>query len=208
MSSSKNIFLLRHGSTDYNLKHLMQGNIDIPLNAAGRSQAVDACNFFRNIQLDSIYSSPLARAMETAQTVNNPHNLEITQLEELREISMGSWEGKDYFLLKEQHPEFFINWRSDVQLRLPEGESYSDLYKRVEPAVKNILESGGHNILIVAHSATNRMVLAALSSMELLPARGFIMSNCGISRIKYFEDSPESCTVEYWNRTGHLNKER
>lgn len=207
MSSSKNIFLLRHGSTDYNTRHLMQGHVDIPLNENGLFQAEDASGFFSQLTLDEIYSSPLVRAAKTAELVNRSHNLDINFIDEFKEMSMGDWEGKDYFLLKEQHPDFFIKWRNDVNLKLPAGESYSDLYTRIKPAVDKIMVSRKKNILIVAHSAVNRMILGAMASMNLLSARGFIMSNCGISGIKIFDDNPYSCTIEFWNRTEHL-KER
>ena len=81
------LFLIRHGQTDANVNHMIQGQlIDEPLNDTGRAEALAVGRFFKDVHLDRIYSSPLRRARETAVAIHKYHrNVDMQFLPELKD---------------------------------------------------------------------------------------------------------------------------
>ena len=87
------IYLVRHGQTNDNIKNIMQGWKDTPLNDQGRLQANALVSFFREESIDIVYSSDLSRALETAQIIADAIHKEVYIDKQLREMYLGSWEG-------------------------------------------------------------------------------------------------------------------
>ncbi|MDD2839594.1 MAG: histidine phosphatase family protein [Rickettsiales bacterium] len=90
----KNFYLFRHGETDWNIKKLPQGESDNPLNENGLRQAEECSNFLKNFELDIIYSSPLKRALKTAEIVAKKLNINVKICQDLKAPSLGIVEGK------------------------------------------------------------------------------------------------------------------
>ena len=88
------IILWRHGQTDWNLQNRFQGHSDIPLNEEGLAQARRAAPLLRNLQPNRILSSDLTRAVQTAQTLADLIELDISIDSRLRETNGGKWEGR------------------------------------------------------------------------------------------------------------------
>ncbi|WRT63492.1 uncharacterized protein IL334_000397 [Kwoniella shivajii] len=89
------LYIVRHGKTEYNVKDIIQGQLDIPLNSLGRSQAEESSEKFRNIIIDELWSSDLSRAKETAKIISQYHvGLPLQVDARLKERGMGSWQGK------------------------------------------------------------------------------------------------------------------
>ena len=95
------IYLIRHGETDYNKVRRLQGVTDIPLNARGIELAQKTAERLKDIHFDRIYTSPLIRARKTAEIIRGNRDLEIIPTEGLREISFGDYEGLT--ILKDQY---------------------------------------------------------------------------------------------------------
>ena len=91
--SATRLYLVRHGQTDWNLAGKLQGQTDIPLNETGRQQAKQAKKLLGNLSFDAVYSSPLSRAVETAQLISGHSTLQIITDERIKEIAFGQWEG-------------------------------------------------------------------------------------------------------------------
>ena len=87
------VILIRHGETEWNVLHRFQGLSDIPLNDTGRQQAGFAKNGLQNITLDAIYTSPLQRAVETAEIIRGDRNIPVYPTDGLQEMGVGEWEG-------------------------------------------------------------------------------------------------------------------
>ena len=87
------LYIIRHGQTDWNVQGRIQGRQDIPLNAAGRSQAQMLAKGMEKRPVTAIYSSPQLRAMETAKALAGNQGVEVIPLPELVEIGYGDWEG-------------------------------------------------------------------------------------------------------------------
>ena len=84
------ILLVRHGETEWNRESRFQGHADPPLNELGREQAAELATALAGEELAAVYSSPLKRALETAQAVAEPHGLSAIPVESLREVDVGS----------------------------------------------------------------------------------------------------------------------
>ena len=144
---------LRHGRTDFNARGLSQGASDIPLNDEGRAQAREAAPPLVGFGLAQIVSSPMSRALETAEIVNETLGLPLGTDPDLHEVVFGGQEGKPL-------APWFGDW---MQGRFtPEGaESFDDLVARAEAAMARVLDRPGP-LLVVSHGAFFRAVRALM----------------------------------------------
>ena len=109
------LYIMRHGRTDWNSLHKLQGRTDIPLNAEGRAMAEKAAVECRDVPLDVCWCSPLVRARETAEIVLRGRNVPVFTDDRLREMSFGDYEGiENSFSIPDcpvnvifQHPELY-----------------------------------------------------------------------------------------------------
>ena len=101
------LYLIRHGQTDWNVRAMLQGRTDIPLNDTGRQQAMEARQRLAGVHFDAVYSSPLQRAMDTASLVTGWPKERISPDRRLIEIAFGPYEGKDPHALGPGFAAFF-----------------------------------------------------------------------------------------------------
>ena len=146
-------WFLRHGETDWNAQGLSQGNVDIPLNANGRAQAVTAAATLRNRGLRAIVTSPLSRAYDTAIAVAAETNLPVEIDDGLREVSFGAQEGQPM-------TEWFAEWVAGTYTP-PDAESFASLRARAVAAVNRALNRP-FPVLVVAHGALFRALRAEM----------------------------------------------
>jgi probable phosphoglycerate mutase len=155
------ILLARHGETDWNRELRYQGHADEPLNDTGRAQARELGASLRGEPIVAVYSSDLRRAGETAEIVAGALGLTVELDSRLREIHVGSWQGRTREELDG------IPW---------DGETYDEHRARVVAAVKDIARAHpGEQILVVAHGGTLRRVQEAATG-EGRP----VYENCGV----------------------------
>lgn len=163
---AKRVYLVRHGETDYNLNHLWQGQLDIPLNATGREQASKLGEYFHKQQfsVDACYSSDLSRCHETAQRTLHHYDLNIQPEPRLREMDVGIFQGKSRDQLRVEHPTEYEMWQADDTYTPPDGESRFTLGERAYAAWVDIMnKSTEENILLVTHGGTLRMMLPKIT---------------------------------------------
>jgi broad specificity phosphatase PhoE len=161
------ILLARHGQSDWNRTRRWQGFADRPLTERGHAQAAELAERLADIALDAIYSSDLARARITAETVASVQGLEVTQLRELREVNVGSWEGLTREEAKARDPDGFRRWEAGGT-GWDDGESYPEMSARVLGAVAEIARAHeGGRVLVVAHGGPIRAVHAAALGMDV-----------------------------------------
>ncbi len=161
-----NIYVVRHGQTDFNLNGLMQGITDNPLNSTGIRQAVELSKKLQDIRFEAIYSSPLKRALQTAQIIRarNAYNPPIIVDDRLKEIDMGKWEGRKFMEVREENEELFRKIdRNPFLYNPPEGETFEQLVSRVESFLRELLSKDYENVLIVAHQIVNGVIRTLLS---------------------------------------------
>ncbi|HET7758671.1 MAG TPA: histidine phosphatase family protein [Gaiellaceae bacterium] len=165
------ILLARHGETDWNREGRFQGWADPPLNAAGRAQAVDLSVALMAEELETVYSSPLQRAYETAEVVAASHGLEPVTIEALREVDVGSWSGLTREEIEQRFPDQYARWL-DYGQGWDDGETYDAMAERVVRAVLELAAvHDGQRILAVSHGGPMRAVSAFADRVTYAEAR-------------------------------------
>jgi broad specificity phosphatase PhoE len=154
------ILLARHGETDWNREGRFQGHADPPLNRTGRAQAVDLSVALMAEQLAGVYSSPLRRALETAEVVAASHGLEPVPVDDLREVDVGSWSGLTRAEVEERFPAQFARWL-DYGQGWEDGETYEEMGRRAVDALLGLAAAhDGERVLAVTHGGPIRAAFA------------------------------------------------
>ena len=158
MLNEKEFYFVRHGQTDWNLAHRAQGQTDVPLNVTGRQEAKEAAESAAQLKFGTICSSPLSRAVETAEAIASITDGKVSIQKDLIECSWGVCEG-------EVKGAWFEKWKRGVEL--PKGaEPYEEFLSRAVGAINQALTNPGP-ILIVAHGGIYWAVqMYALGNMD------------------------------------------
>jgi broad specificity phosphatase PhoE len=178
------ILLARHGETDWNRESRFQGHADPPLNELGRQQAAELAEALAQERLAAVYSSPLRRALETAQVVAGRHGLEALPVEGLREVDVGSWQALTRDEVERRFPEQFRRWL-DYGRGWDDGESYEEMGERVLAALDELVaRHNGERIVAVTHGGPIRAALARAEGISHSEARrhGPLLGNCFVAR--------------------------
>ena len=146
-----NIYLVRHGETDWNRNGILMGQADIPLNIKGKEQATKIANNLKDVEFDICYSSPLSRAKETAEIICQGKKIVEDNL--LKERGSGIYSGKN----KNQ-----IDW--DEYSKDNSVESCEALFERAKEFSKKLEYIDAENVLIVSHSGLLKNLLHILKN--------------------------------------------
>ncbi|HQY91857.1 histidine phosphatase family protein [Caldilinea sp.] len=173
------LWLVRHGQTDWNLQRRYQGQTDPPLNATGLQQAELAGEALVGRRYAAIYSSDLQRARVTAEIIGRRLGMEVFVDSRLREVSFGKWEG---MLVADIQTRYPVEWEARQQDRLyarpPGGESVQDVAARIWPAVDELAARHPHDVLIlVSHGLALATILCRAQGLPLASARDLIPDN-------------------------------
>jgi len=201
--STTTALLIRHGQTDWNVERRWQGHYDAPLNAAGREQACRLARRLAGWPIEAIYSSDLRRAAETAQILGDAVGLTPVLDPAWRELHVGAFEGHTREEIRERFPEAWAQM-SQGFIQAPQGESLSELGRRVAPRFEQLLaEHEAQMFAIVSHGATLRSLLGHVLGLDdgRLP-RLTLAGNTGLSIVEARAGSPPLITR--LNDTTHL----
>jgi len=200
--------LMRHGETEYHAEKRLLGRIDAGLNRRGREQARLAAEYFRDIDLAAVYSSPLSRCRETAQPVADMKGLAVQTVEGLMEVDMGEWDGRPLKELFEQDGERVGKWmRSPSTYPIPGGEDFNTVRERVIGAAAEITSrhGGDDRILLVSHGGPIRGIISEALRLDLDNMFRIQIDLASISAIKYFgEGIQDTAIITLVNNTSHL----
>jgi broad specificity phosphatase PhoE len=168
------LILVRHGETYWNKEGLVQGgDSDIELNDTGLEQARKIAAFLESEPITAILSSPLQRAIATAEAIANHHQLPVEIDQGLRELQVGELEGISISNLSTTFSQFLMQWWQDKgSTKLPSGESLVELQQRAWKVIEDLLDrhktSPEHNkdttVVVVSHYfVTLAIILKALN---------------------------------------------
>ena len=167
--STKKIYLIRHGETEFNKKGIVQGSaINSSLNDTGREQAQAFYQAYKSIPFQAIYTSALNRSIESVQGFiesDIPHFIRPG----LNEISWGDMDGKVATTTEHnQYKELLERWKGgDIEYKMWGGESPVDVQKRQEPVIEEIIQSSFDTILVCMHGRAIRILLSAITGRDL-----------------------------------------
>lgn len=198
------IYLIRHGETDYNKAKRLQGVTDIPLNACGIELAHKTAEGLSEVHFDRIYTSPLIRAKKTAEIIRGERNIEIIPTIGLREISFGEYEGLVHRGEEFNIPNPDFHYFFDAPERYetpPGGESLSHLRERTTSFVRGIMNdpaNEGMTFLMASHGAAIRSILSGLLHLPISRFwDGPVHRNCGVTKLHVEQGN---FTIEFENR--------
>lgn len=164
----KLIYIARHGDIGLGKDKRYIGQSDRPLSTLGLKQATLLKEVFSDVPLDNIYCSDLERAQQTAEVIASAHQILPIARVELRELNMGDWDGKTFSEIRAKYPKEFEERGEDIAYYSPpQGESFSDCYKRVIPIFEILAKSDDTTILIVGHAGVNRVILCHVLGIPL-----------------------------------------
>ncbi len=198
------LILVRHGETERNSEARLQGKgSDFPLNGRGRKQVQSLGLALKNEKLEAIYSSPLRRALETAEAISAHHHLQVQTDHALEEIDMGLIEGLDLAQVKKNQGDFWKRWREeDYSAPLPGGESVLQVRERAWGAVRGILEHHRvGTVVVVSHALCLQTVITAILGV---PLSIFSRFRLGLASITTFQIDDERTILVCLNETCHL----
>lgn len=202
------LILVRHGQTEWNLQHRVQGRTNTALNEKGISQAKAVADYLKCRDIQAVYSGPLMRAYETARKIAGESFIEhISVLEGLTEINFGAWEGKTDKELKQHFPKHWgdWNWVMDSGLCREIGaESAAEILERALHCIDIITNENPPEatIAVVSHTMPIKLITAHYIGLPISQIRGIRADNCSTSIIELQTNG--RAMLECWNDTSYL----
>ena len=168
------LYLMRHGRTDWNVRHKLQGRTDIPLNEEGRQMARDAHDEYLNIHFDICYCSPLVRAVETAEILLEGRDVPIIKDDRLLEMCFGDYEGIEHsFKIPDCPVNVIFQDPASYKESVGGAETIEELNARTASFLDELVYpkvAEGKDVLIVGHGAMN---CSLISNVKNLPREDF-----------------------------------
>jgi len=182
------------------------GASDVELSDAGREQARRLGKRLESVKFDAAYCSDLQRTRDTAAAICAGHGLTATPTPELREINHGHWEGLAHADVEARYAQEYARWSADpLTFAPPGGETGLGVLARAMPAMRRIVEGHlGGQILVVAHTATNRLLLCGLLGIDPRRYRDRLEQGFACLNILEYATATEARGVTI-NDTSHLD---
>lgn len=154
------LYLVRHGETQWNRESTFRGTADVPLNTAGLAQARAAGQRLRYLPVQAVISSPLSRALATAEIVARHHQLQATLEPAFADLCFGEWQGLSSREVQRRYPDLYALWRDHPeQVTFPGGDSLQAVLDRALPAVDRILRGNEEAVILVSHRVLLKLLI-------------------------------------------------
>ena len=180
------IILVRHGETEWNVEEIFRGRIDIELNATGLKQVELLAEYLSHIRIDAVYSSPLKRALKTAEMIAGYHKLDVEKALGLIDFNYGEWQGLAHQQVKDKYKELYVEWiNSPDQVKMLAGESLSDVRERAMGVVSDVIDKYVGTVVLVSHRVVNKVLVCALLGLDNSHFWNIRLDTCGITTFIY-----------------------
>ena len=197
------IYLTRHGETEWNIEKRLQGRGDSPLTKDGIQRAKELRDRIKNIDIDVIYSSPIKRALNTANILRGNKNIDIVTDDSLMEMCFGDYEGKKIDIVQEENPSWDINliMQGNVEICAPNGENLKEVRERISKLMNKIIaENIGKSILIVTHGITLKALMYYFKDKDV---NSEVMGQATLTKINI--DEKNNFYIEFKNDDSHFS---
>ncbi|WP_337026773.1 histidine phosphatase family protein [Microbacterium sp. LB16] len=165
------LFLARHGQTEWSLEHRLQGQLDSPLTKEGEAQAAAIAARLSGADIQTICSSPLGRAMQTALIIADRLGADVIEVPELAELDHGELAGQTWEQIDESHPTAREERAANrFGWAFPGGESYAEARVRARKALSSCGWASSGVPLLISHEMIGRMLRAQLRGLSTADA--------------------------------------
>lgn len=193
MSKGTTVYLTRHGETEWNLEHRMQGHRDSALTPLGISQAEWLAKGLSGVDIDAVYSSPSSRAMRTAEIICGGRPLPVNAAPEFMEMGLGCWEGRISLELEREYPEQYqAFWNNPAAFGVEGSETFADVLGRSLSKLEAIVAAHpGQTVLVVTHTVVIKCLMTHFEDrpLERLWDLPYIYPTC-LSRVDFGGEKP------------------
>ena len=198
------LFLIRHGQTDFSRENRFCGAIDPPLNDVGLRMADAFAAAYAHLEWNAIYTSPRQRARQTADALARRVTTRVTADDGLAEIAYGEWEGMRHDEVQAKWPEAYAYWSADVASRgTPGGETAFGVASRAAPVLERVrMKYPDGRVLVVSHKATIRIMVCALLGMDVRLFRDRLGQ--GVGAVTRFEITKKGAQLVQLGDVSHL----
>ncbi len=200
------IILIRHGQTAWNKVERIRGQVDIPLDETGLAQArATAKRVAEDWQPSAVVSSPLQRAVQTAEIIAHEVGQEVSPEPGLLDIDFGEWQGLSPTDIRDRWPKTATAWLSAPHtVSFPGGESLDCVKQRSMAALQALIERySGEEIVAVAHTVVNRVVMCAVLGLDNSHYWRIGQDTCAINVFRWHRGA---FYVDSLNDTCHLRR--
>jgi broad specificity phosphatase PhoE len=212
-AARREVYLIRHGQTDWNVEKRWQGSVNTPLNEEGQRQALLLGEYMRQQhQIDHLFSSDLSRAWDTAVTIGEICGVKPVVDVRLRETNVGIFEGYNSEELMQRYPYELTEFRSGrMDFVIPNGESMAQVQARGYAAFVELVGKTTGNVALVSHGGWIYQLLRKL--FPDIDSKGVHIGNTSITTLVQRILPPEntvafgkgSWTLESVSVTPHLD---
>jgi len=204
----KNLYLIRHGQTEYNRRGVLQGRaIDAPLNVLGRKQANAFYDKYKEIEFKFVLTSNLKRSIESVEGFLHNGSKHVID-ERITEFSWGENEGLPLNeIVVYNYKKMLNSWNNGfLEARIPGGESGLELQNRVLDFIDDLKEVEGENVLVCTHGRTLKMLVVQLQNLPISAMDDVRHSNTALFHFNY-DESRDKYSILCANETSHLPAE-
>jgi len=202
------LLVIRHGETEWNIEERFQGHGDSPLTNAGRDQARALALRLKDIPFDTLVSSDLGRALETASIITEQTGHTVREDARLRERNFGDLEGLTFQKIKARHARILDQLdTNDPDYVIPNGESLRQHYQRNTECIAELIEKNhGATVAMVVHGGVLDSVFRLVTNLPLNSPRCFVTTNASLSIVHYGSFyGTLRWVIDTWGDVAHLN---
>jgi len=161
------LILARHGETGWNVGKIYRGRSDVGLDEVGIKQAELLGKYLTNYGLEAIYSSPLKRALTTANIIAHYQKIDVQIAEGLVDFDYGEWQCLPEQEVKRLYPALLNEWHNNPhKIRMPGGESLEDVRKRAIEVVNDVVSNYQRDVVLVSHRVVNKVLICSLLGLD------------------------------------------
>jgi phosphoserine phosphatase len=189
------IYLIRPGCTDFDEQGRIKGNLDLPMNANGSSQACRIAGELEGEAIEVIYTSPATSAVQTAETLAQVLKVKCKVLDRLQNLDHGLWHGKLIEEVKQRQPKVYRLWQEQPETVCPpEGETVASAQDRIRSTMKRILKK--HKTGVIALVVPDPLASILRCCIQHSELRDLWKAECDFGRWELLDlPSPESLSV-------------
>ena len=197
------VIIMRHGRTEWNRVERFRGRVDIGLDEVGTKQAEVAAKRIREWPISAIYSSPLRRAMDTAEIIAAPLELNVQSMSGIIDIDYGSWQGLSIEQVVARDDNLYSQWvESPYEVKFPGGESFTEARERVASTIGDLIQQHPkETFVLVSHKVICQILILNLLGLD---SSHFWQITQDVCAMNLFEIRGGIPSVLFLNDTCHM----